>query len=58
MTVESRVVGQRSALADVQVPPAAGDYSLGEVLDALVRIEVERYESTDPTILEQLRAPG
>ncbi len=45
MIVESRVVGRRSALADVHVPLAAGDYSLDEVLDALVRIEVEQYES-------------
>jgi hypothetical protein len=45
MIVESRVVGERGALADVEVSLAGGDHALGEVLDALVAHEVGRYEA-------------
>jgi hypothetical protein len=41
--VESRVVGEKTALTDVEVPLPDGRYPLGDLLDALVAIEVEQY---------------
>jgi hypothetical protein len=43
MIVESRVVGEKTALTDVEVPLPDGNYPLGDLLDALVGIEVEQY---------------